>query len=159
MYAPSQWVTTLHCKALPHWQGAYTKWSLQVIRLLASKSEEILTLQDMGLKLSDRSEIWHVSIQQCCQCTCRVKQFSMQLRDFARSCVETTVHFVNRGPDVWLYTDGVSVVGRMLLSQVTFLGAKEHMIQVTPNTDTESISITQGWFKVCAEPMRDGVTL
>ena len=97
--------------------------------------------------------------QQCCQCTCRVKQFSMQLRDFARSCVETTVHFVNRGPDVWLYTDGVSVVGMMLLSQVTFLGAKEHMIQVTPYTDTESISITQGWFKVCAEPMRDGVTL
>ena len=28
MYAPSQWVTTLYCNVVSHWQGSYTKWSL-----------------------------------------------------------------------------------------------------------------------------------
>ena len=29
MNAPSQWAMTLHCNVIPHWPGAYTKWSLQ----------------------------------------------------------------------------------------------------------------------------------
>ena len=29
VYAPCQWETTLHCNVVSHWQGAYTKWSLQ----------------------------------------------------------------------------------------------------------------------------------
>ena len=32
MYALSQWETTLQCNAFPHWQGAYTKWSLQMLK-------------------------------------------------------------------------------------------------------------------------------
>ena len=29
VYAPSQWETTLHCNVVSHWQGSFTKWSLQ----------------------------------------------------------------------------------------------------------------------------------
>ena len=29
VYAPSQWVATLHCNVVSHWLGAYTRWSLQ----------------------------------------------------------------------------------------------------------------------------------
>ena len=31
LYAPSQWETTLHCKVISHWLGAYTKWSLRQV--------------------------------------------------------------------------------------------------------------------------------
>ena len=28
VYAPGQWETTLHCNAVSHWLGSYTKWSM-----------------------------------------------------------------------------------------------------------------------------------
>ena len=28
VYAPSQWEMALHCNAISHWLGAYTRWSL-----------------------------------------------------------------------------------------------------------------------------------
>ena len=33
VYAPSQWETTLECNVVFHWLGAFTKWSLPLIRL------------------------------------------------------------------------------------------------------------------------------
>ena len=34
VYAPSQWEMMLHCNAVCHWLGAYTEWSLKMIKVL-----------------------------------------------------------------------------------------------------------------------------
>ena len=33
VYAPSQWETALQCNTVSHWLGAFTKWSLQRLKL------------------------------------------------------------------------------------------------------------------------------
>ena len=37
MYAPSQWEKALHCNAIFHWLGAYTKWSLYIMNYSQQK--------------------------------------------------------------------------------------------------------------------------
>ena len=43
-YAPSQWKMTLQCNVIPHWLGAFTKWSLMMHQTWNSKhSSTVLT--------------------------------------------------------------------------------------------------------------------
>ena len=65
VYVRLQWGVTLHCNVFSHWFGAYTKWSLHIVRKVRHKLTFVMlnsfceTLKYTGIFYNVSSLRWH----------------------------------------------------------------------------------------------------